>query len=87
MEMTYGEGKWREQAYCRGHETALFFDQLRRDKAIALCEACLVKTDCLEDRMATTDRWEDDPGIWGGTTSTERAAMRKGQNGRRRNVS
>ena len=69
--------KWRSYAECRGHDLQMFFDQSRKAQALALCKACSVRDACLKERLESTERWEDDPGIWGGTTSTERALMRR----------
>ncbi|WP_225833749.1 WhiB family transcriptional regulator [Streptomyces sp. NK08204] len=78
---------WREQAACRGTDPDLFFpvgttgpaaQQTQRAKKVCAC--CRVRERCL--------RWALDTGqsigIWGGTTETERRALRRRVSVRRR---
>ena len=43
------------------------------DAALAVCEACPVRRDCLQNALDYDDPW----GIWGGTTEGQRASARE----------
>ena len=71
---------WRDLAACRGVDPDLFFpvgttgpslDQVEQAKAI--CRSCPVIEDCLRFALSTQQEY----GIWAGTTSEERHAMRR----------
>lgn len=72
---------WREHAACLGDMAAAFYPPLRREKrsakttreerAKAVCAACPVRTDCLEQALLSGERY----GIWGGLTDTERSRL------------
>lgn len=75
------DDNWREWANCKGADTEIFFNTscaASSKKAYALCYACLVRKNCLQDRIDTVTRWDEDPGIWGGTSSAERTWIRTG---------
>lgn len=57
-----------------------FFDEGpdRRDKALTLCHGCSARNLCLQEALLTRAQ-----GIWGGTTTRERARMLKERSGRR----
>lgn len=63
---------WREDANCRGMDVNLFFpargagQQVARAKAV--CAACSVRVQCLDDAIADHER----VGIWGGLTEKQR---------------
>lgn len=64
---------WREQAACRGMETAIFFptrgDNAGVAQARSICAGCPVRRQCLDNALADTgDRY----GIRGGLTARER---------------
>ena len=68
---------WHQDAKCKGL-TELFYiedagrpSRKRLAKPLAVCAACPVTDQCLQDAL---DRREPF-GIWGGTTPAERAAM------------
>ena len=72
---------WRDHAACRGRDPELFCAPdgesepargLREERAKRVCDACIVRTDCLEYALG---RYEH--GIWGGTTDDERARERR----------
>jgi WhiB family redox-sensing transcriptional regulator len=42
-------------------------------RAVALCEGCPFREDCLDNALA----FGEDAGIWGGTTPEQRRAMRR----------
>lgn len=67
---------WMELGACRGMDTAIFIPTSRRPHrtAKAVCAGCPVRTECLEYAMAD----ESCVGVWGGTSTTERQAMREG---------
>lgn len=62
--------KWTKYAACKGKNTDLFFPPTgkRPTEAIATCEACAVKSDCLEWALANHVHW----GVWGGMTERDR---------------
>jgi WhiB family redox-sensing transcriptional regulator len=72
------ENAWMRRAACLDHEPELFFppgpsavDHIAQAQAI--CRGCPVAGDCLQEALA-------DPtllGVWGGTSETERAALRR----------
>ena len=71
---------WHQRAYCRDDPTPDLFHpnpgaigHIRAAKAA--CSRCPVRSDCLAEALA-------DPtltGVWGGTTDSERAALRNGE--------
>lgn len=72
---------WRAQAACRSMPVSLFFppDESSRvgsptaAQAKAVCARCAVRAACLAYALAAGEP----PGIWGGTTSEERRAIRR----------
>jgi len=66
---------WRDQAACRGLDTAIFFpsSDVEAGAAKAVCATCPVRDSCLEWALGT--RQED--GVWGGLTDTERRRLRR----------
>lgn len=79
--------EWRDRAACRGVATELFYPNGRQRgdqmQAIAICEACPVRTDCLQWALANFDN-RNDYGVWGGTTAKQRRGLRAEYNARRR---
>lgn len=78
---------WRLSAACRDCDTELFFpagttgialDQI--DKAKSICRSCDVQNDCLEFSL----NFQQEFGIWGGTTEDERRAIRRAWRARRK---
>ena len=66
---------WHADALCREHPEVSWFPSLGEtaEVAPALCSGCLVNEECLAAAL-------EDPltqGVWGGTTPTERKAMRQ----------
>jgi WhiB family transcriptional regulator, redox-sensing transcriptional regulator len=69
---------WFERAACRGDEASAFYPPLRPESkaeraareqvAKTICQACLVRTQCLDHAMRNDERY----GIWGGLTDIER---------------
>lgn len=64
---------WRSSAVCASYDPEIMYPDETADKTTArcLCQECPVRTACLEDGL------DDDYGIWGGYTPSERARLRK----------
>jgi len=64
---------WRDHAACRGIDPEIFYpvSDEEADPAKTICDACPVRTLCLE--YALTSRERD--GVWGGATERERRRM------------
>jgi WhiB family transcriptional regulator, redox-sensing transcriptional regulator len=72
---------WRNAANCASTDPELFYDpdtprswadqQKAMKDALAVCDSCVVKFDCLVEAIHNGER----DGIWGGTTEKERAPM------------
>lgn len=74
------EQDWRRRAACRDVDTDLFFpngetgDALdQAEAAKAICAGCPVREECLEFALATNQQY----GIFGGLTDTERRSLRR----------
>ena len=77
------EGDWRNSANCKTVDPELFFptgeksgfdlDQI--DKAKAVCMGCAVLSQCLEYALETNQEF----GIWGGMSATERKNFKRRQ--------
>ena len=54
-----------------------FFPQTKAEAraALAVCNVCPVREDCLEHALETNERF----GVWGGTTEKERRLMLTGR--------
>lgn len=70
---------WRPRAACRNHpHPDLWFptgtEDVVRDAAVAICETCPVRAECLADAMRGGQR-SAVRGIWGGTTELEREEL------------
>jgi WhiB family redox-sensing transcriptional regulator len=68
---------WREAARCRGSSPAVFFpaedEGPEAQRAKAICAACAVRKECLEEALAAREQF----GIWGGTTPRERRRIER----------
>lgn len=71
---------WQLRAACRGMDSELFFraDQERgaeradrEARAKQVCRGCAVLAQCREHALATEEQF----GVWGGLSETERAAL------------
>jgi hypothetical protein len=64
---------WQLNANCAGTDPSIFHSARKKDKALALslCANCVVKSDCLEFALS----YDDEFGIYGGTTPEMRKAM------------
>ncbi|MEU6508171.1 MULTISPECIES: WhiB family transcriptional regulator [unclassified Streptomyces] len=71
---------WRDHAVCRHVDPDLFFPVgttgpalVQTERAKAVCGLCPAREPCLDWALATGQG----TGIWGGTTETERRALRR----------
>jgi WhiB family redox-sensing transcriptional regulator len=80
---------WRGLSACRDTDPDLFFpvgttgpalEQIASAKAV--CDTCIVQSDCLEFALMTNQ----DSGIWGGTSEDERRKLRKAWLARQREL-
>jgi hypothetical protein len=65
---------WRQFALCRDHDAELWFPSATDSDAaaMAICQACPVRLDCLGWAIAYNERF----GIWGGVSARGRQRMR-----------
>lgn len=76
-------GAWRRQAMCQGDAATDFYppfggerkrDRVAREqRAKAICATCSVSSQCLEQAVATGERY----GVWGGLNFEERLSFRR----------
>ena len=61
--------EWRERAVCKHHDSELWFaqDHHSQAKAIAVCQTCPVRNECLEFALE-----HDERGVWGGQSERGR---------------
>ncbi|MDX3526699.1 WhiB family transcriptional regulator [Streptomyces sp. ID05-39B] len=71
---------WRQRAACRHEDPELFFPigtsgpaLLQTEQAKAVCRRCPVRAQCLEWALET----DQSLGVWGGTSETERHALKR----------
>lgn len=71
---------WRQHAACRHEDPDLFFPigtsgpaLLQTEQAKAVCRRCPVREPCLEWALET----DQTLGVWGGTSETERRALKR----------
>lgn len=66
---------WREAAACKGKDPDMWFPERGSTiaRAIAICEACPVRVDCLQHALAAKEKF----GIWGGLSEKERRTLRR----------
>lgn len=71
--------RWQDHAACVGYPTDLFFPSTGETpaEAKALCARCPVRDDCLEESLK--DYGYVTRGVWGGTSTRERDAIRLGR--------
>lgn len=72
--------RWRDHAACRGQDPDLFFPigttgpaPAQLEQARAVCRRCPVQERCLEWALET----DQTIGVWGGTTESERRALKR----------
>jgi len=68
---------WHQQAACRGAGSDLFFPERgdRPGAALAYCEECTVRRECLDSALEMPS---STVGVWGGTTGRGRRGLRRG---------
>lgn len=66
---------WQRDALCIEHPEVEFFPErgASNSAAKAVCGACLVRNDCLDDALARGEKH----GIWGGLSGRERRQVRR----------
>jgi len=80
--VTLTEQAWRSRAACRGMDVNLFYPLPHAWKAAraakAICRGCPVRAECLDYNLTQfSSACYVDTGIWGGTSATERLALRR----------
>ena len=70
------EKPWAAFAACLDAPGMTFFPQTKAEAraAVAICEVCPVREECLDHALATNERF----GVWGGTTEKERRLLLRG---------
>jgi WhiB family transcriptional regulator, redox-sensing transcriptional regulator len=66
-------GHWQDEAACADADADLFFsiDEEDQRRALSLCDACPVRTECLEHAIAHGEPY----GIWGGLREQDRRRL------------
>jgi WhiB family transcriptional regulator, redox-sensing transcriptional regulator len=64
---------WRAAAACREVEVEVFFaiDESSQREAVAICESCPVRIECLEHAVAAREQY----GVWGGLREQDRKRL------------
>jgi WhiB family redox-sensing transcriptional regulator len=66
--------EWHVRGACKGETEAFFsYDEEVVAQAVAICEGCPVRQECLETALADRNLF----GVWGGTTQAERRRMHR----------
>lgn len=65
------DATWRQLASCRAESTECFFSYAEEEEALQICEACIVRTECLA--YALDERVEH--GVYGGSTARWRKEL------------
>lgn len=73
-ELLVASRAWRDQAACRGEDTAHFYPKRGQDLHVprAICNTCPVAEQCLEYALDAGEKY----GLWGGTSERERRRLR-----------
>jgi WhiB family transcriptional regulator, redox-sensing transcriptional regulator len=66
-------GTWQDQAACTDADADLFFslDEEDQREALALCDSCPVRNECLEYAVVNREHY----GIWGGVREQDRRRL------------
>lgn len=68
---------------CKDHDARIFYPEdyntprarnRAREQAIAICNSCRHRIECLEDALENHEPW----GIWGGLTHNDRKRLQRG---------
>lgn len=64
---------WRSAAACREVEVEVFFaiDEASQREAVAICETCPVRSECLEHAVVNREQY----GVWGGLREQDRKRL------------
>lgn len=64
---------WRAAAACREVDVEVFFaiDEVSQREAVAICETCPVRRECLEHAIANREQY----GVWGGMREQDRKRL------------
>jgi WhiB family redox-sensing transcriptional regulator len=66
--------EWHDRAACKGETESFFsYDEERVEHALAICEDCPVRQECLQTALADPNLY----GVWGGTTHAERRRLHR----------
>ena len=67
------ERPWMVFGACRGKEPDIFFPQTAGEaqQAVAVCNTCAVKQECLDYSLEARERF----GVWGGITEKQRRQL------------
>ena len=67
------ERPWAVFAACKDEQGMTFFPQTKLEEraALAICEICPVREECLDHALEMKERF----GVWGGTTEKERRKL------------
>ncbi len=70
QQITPQETKWWGLGACRGLEAGIFYpdDEQEAQAAKAVCDGCVVKSDCLDHALTFREK----SGVWGGATERDR---------------
>lgn len=83
-----GDRPWIDQARCKVQQipTSVFFSTpnlglevcngMEDDEGRQIESPCPVRSECLAWALAAVSKWDDDPGIIGGTTPAQRDKLR-----------
>jgi WhiB family transcriptional regulator, redox-sensing transcriptional regulator len=64
---------WRADAACGSVDVEVFFavDEASQHEAVAICETCPVRAECLEHAIVNREQY----GVWGGVREQDRKRM------------
>ena len=68
---------WKAEAACVGRTDKDWYADFVMPDVAAICGRCPVRTDCLMEALGR--RLDEDVGIWGGTSVSQRNAIRRGK--------
>lgn len=76
--------EWRAFRRCRNVDPNMFFDEMREAEAVAFCDDCPVRSDCLEYALKHETVHEENGGVWGGYTFRQRRSIKRRRAGEAR---
>jgi hypothetical protein len=89
--------EWADDAACRGRDIGIFFppemprgerlsNQWSPEPALAICEGCAVRAECLNDALATGEEVGVRGGVWFRDDAYSRKLVRRGESHYREEV-